>query len=257
MVGCPPICVRPTRSWPLWFAAGRDDRAAGGGDRGASSGDCRVEAAVGAELAELVEAAVVGLAVHQAGAEVVAPQERPQAGRAERSSRDRRWRWSPNRTRCCGTSPARAPAAARTGGPPWSGWSAAGVRPAPDEGAGHRAPAGRAPLRLRSHHLRRRAGGGDGAGAVRAADHRDHPLSVCRAVPVQEAHRAGAGRAVRHPGLGGHGRGHVRPRRRRAGRFLADRRRMAGAEVAGFDETGLRVAANCTGCTAPAPATTP
>jgi len=30
------------------------------------------------------------------------------------------------------------------------------------------------------YHLRRRSGRRDGAGAVRAADHRDHPLPVCR-----------------------------------------------------------------------------
>ena len=35
------------------------------------------------------------------------------------------------------------------------------------------------------------------------------------------------------------------------------RQGIAAAEVAGFDETGFRVTAGCTGCTAPAPATTP
>ena len=46
----------------------------------------RVEAAVGAEQSELVEAAGVGLAVCQAGSEVAAAQERSQAGWAARSS---------------------------------------------------------------------------------------------------------------------------------------------------------------------------
>ncbi|MBA2474052.1 MAG: IS66 family transposase zinc-finger binding domain-containing protein [Pseudonocardiales bacterium] len=36
---------------------------------------------------------------------------------------------------------------------------------------------------------------------VRAADHRDHPLSLRRAVSLQETHRAGAGRVVRHSSL--------------------------------------------------------
>lgn len=39
---------------------------------------------------------------------------------------------------------------------------------------------------------------------LRAADHRDRALPVCRAVPVQETHRGRAGRAVRHSGLRGH-----------------------------------------------------
>ena len=40
--------------------------------------------------------------------------------------------------------------------------------------------------------------------------------------------------------------------------FLAQvKDRIAESDVAGFDETSLRVAGSCTGCTAPAPASTP
>jgi len=52
---------------------------------------------------------------------------------------------------------------------------------------------------------------------VRAADHRDRPVPVCRAVFVQGAHRGRAGRVVRYPDLAGHRRGDDPARRRRAG----------------------------------------
>ena len=66
---------------------------------------------MGQDIAQLVEAAVDGLAVHQAGAEVVAGQERPQAGRAARASGVDvgAGRADPNER--CVTSPARAAAA--------------------------------------------------------------------------------------------------------------------------------------------------
>src|SRR6266545_3516350 len=74
-------------------------------------------------------------------------------------------------------SPARAAVAARI----WRGrrrWgeAASGVRSAADNGAGDRAPTRRAPLHLWGHDLRHAAGQHYGAGAVRAADHRDHRL---------------------------------------------------------------------------------
>ena len=49
--------------------------------------------------------------------------------------------------------------ASLAGAPEVGDGAAAGVRPAADDGAGDRAPAHRPPLRVRDHHLRRRAGG--------------------------------------------------------------------------------------------------
>ena len=62
-----------------------------------------------------------------------------------------------------------------------------------------RASADRAMLLVPDHELRRAACACDRAGAVRAADHRDHPVSVCGPVHVEETHRPGTGRTVRHP----------------------------------------------------------
>jgi hypothetical protein len=62
-------------------------------------------------------------------------------------------------------------------------------------------------VQLRSPRQGRGRGGGGRAGAVRAADRRDHHLPVCRAVPVEEAHGAGAGQAVRRPDVSGDERG--------------------------------------------------
>ena len=95
-------------------------------------------------------------------------------------------------------------------------------------------------MRLRVPDQGRTTGGRGGAGAVRAADRRDHRLPVYRAVPVQAAHRAGAGRAVRHPAVVRDGGGHTAAGR--LGGFLEHARgQIAGSEVAGFDETGFRV----------------
>ena len=44
---------------------------------------------------------------------------------------------------------------------------------------------------------------------------------------------------------------------RLAGFLERAREQIAASEVAGFDETGFRGRAGCTGCTAPAPASTP
>ena len=98
---------------------------------------------------------------------------------------------------------------------------------------GDRASADRAGMRLRAPHQGRGPAGRGGAGAVRAADRRDHRLPVRWAVPVQGAHRAGAGRAVRHPAVVRDGGGHHRPRRRAARRVpgarpRADRRQRRG-----------------------------
>ena len=208
--------------------------------------NCRVEAAAGAELDRTRRSrrrrtrrspsrrrsrCAAGAAASRVGS---------------RGIRGRRWRWSTTRTSGSGTSRARARAAARDlAGAPEVGMERRQVFDLPPMTVRvDRAPAHRAPLRLRGHHLRRRAGGGDRAGAVRAADHRDRAVPVCRAVPVQEAHRPGAGRTVRHPGLGGHRGGDDRTRRRRARRVPRPRSATGSpqAEVAGFDETGLRVA---------------
>ena len=64
------------------------------------------------------------------------------------------------------------------------------------------------------HRTRAAVPPGASPGSVRAAGRRSHHLH--RAVPVEAAHRAGAGRAVRHPAVVRHGRGHHRPRRREA-----------------------------------------
>ena len=111
---------------------------------------------------------------------------------------------------------------------------------------------------MRNHQLRHRPAGRDRAGAVRAADHRDRlylyvgqflskkrtaqALAELFDTPVSEGTVATMAKRAAD-GLDG---------------FLAAvGDRIAGAEVAGFDETGLRVPASCTGCTAPAPAATP
>ena len=77
--------------------------------------------------------------------------------------------------------------------------------------------------------------GARGSGPVRAADRRGHHLPARRAVPIQTAHRAGAGRAVRHPVLVRDGRGADRPRGRAAGRVPGARprpdRRQRGGRV--------------------------
>ena len=94
-----------------------------------------------------------------------------QAGRT--GIRAARWRRWPGRTGSCAMSRAAA--------------------------GGDRASADRAGMLLRAPHKGRGPGRRGGAGAVRAADRCDHRLPIRRAVPVQAAHRAGAGRAVRHP----------------------------------------------------------
>ena len=105
----------------------------------------------------------------------------------------------------CGAGPG-GPDGHRSGTPP-------GHRPARRRGHGDRASADRAGMPLRASHQGRRPGRGGGAGPVRAADRRDHRLPVRRAVSVQQAHRAGAGRIVRHLAVVRDGGGHHRPRR--------------------------------------------
>src|SRR5450631_2619994 len=88
-------------------------------------------------------------------------------------------------------------------------------------------------MQLRAPHQGRGPGGGRSAGTVRAADRRGHHLPLRRAVPVQAADRAGAGRTVRRPAVGGYGRGDHRPGRRAAGRLPGagtggDRRQCRG-----------------------------
>ncbi len=114
-------------------------------------------------------------------------------------------------------------------------------------------------MRLRAAYQGRGPGGRGGTGAVRAADRRGHRLPVHRAVPVEEADGAGAGRAVRRAAVVRDGRRAHRAGRRAAGRVpgacpRADRRqrRWRGSTRPGSGWTG-----GCTGCTAPAPASTP
>ena len=76
-----------------------------------------------------------------------------------------------------------------------------GLRPAASAGRGDRASADRAGVRLRAAHQGRCPAGGGSPGLLRAAGRRGHHLPVHRAVPVQEADRPGAGRAVRRPGV--------------------------------------------------------
>ena len=87
-------------------------------------------------------------------------------------------------------------------------------------GCGHRTKGGRS-----------RRGGR--AGSVRAADRGGHRLLACRAVPVEEANRAGAGGTVRRPAVLRHGRRAHREGRRAAGGVPGgdprpDRRRRRG-----------------------------
>ncbi|AZM48753.1 hypothetical protein DMB38_25905 [Streptomyces sp. WAC 06738] len=56
----------------------------------------------------------------------------------------------------------------------------------------------------------------DAPAGVEAPVRRDRGLSVCGAVPAQGPHRQSAGRVVRHPDVGGDGRGDDRAGRRRA-----------------------------------------
>ena len=142
-------------------------------------------------------------------------------------------------------SPARAAAAAPTWPRPlrWAYGETAGVRPAADDGAGDRASAGRAPLRVWGHHVR------------------DSPEGV--AAPVQYGPRITAIILYLYVGqflskkrtaqalaeLFGTpvSEGTVATMTKRAADGLGDflgvlRDRIAEAEVAGFDETGLRVA---------------
>jgi hypothetical protein len=117
-------------------------------------------------------------------------------------------------------------------------WSDGRCHLAADVAACDRASTGGPPQRLWVTDLGRGASGRGGAGAVRASD---HCLSVCRAVLVEEADRAGAGRAGRHTGVGGHGHDDDATGCRRVGPRCCERpyrRRSSG----GFDETGLRVA---------------
>lgn len=108
------------------------------------------------------------------------------------------------------------------------------------------------------HDLRHRAGRGDGAGAIHAADHRDVLYLYLGGVLVEEAHRPGAGRILRDPVSAG-----TVPRMTaRAADGLQQYLiqvgdRIVEAEVAGFDETELRVAGTLHWCAAPAPASTP
>ena len=100
---------------------------------------------------------------------------------------------------------AKGTAGHRGGAPP-------GLRPAGRHDQSNRAPADRAGVRLRAPHQGHGSAGRRSPGLLRAADRRDHRLPVHRAVPVQEAHRAGAGRAVRRAAVVRHGRRHHRPR---------------------------------------------
>ena len=98
----------------------------------------------------------------------------------------------------------------------------------------------RAVLRLRRSHRRAGPRGCRGAGAVRAADRRDHGLSLCRALPVQGPH---GGRATRHPRVSA---GTVTTMTARTVGGLVGflglvRDRIAVADAAQFDETSLRV----------------
>ena len=118
--------------------------------------------------------------------------------------------------------------------------AAAGVRLAADDGARDRTPAHRAPLRLWDHHLRHRAAGRERAGAVWAADHCDHPLPVCGPVLVEKRTAAALAELFATPVSEG-------TVATRAANGLAEfltqvGDRIAACEVAGFDETGLRVA---------------
>jgi hypothetical protein len=63
---------------------------------------------LGQNSREFVEAAVLGLAVRQPRAEVVAAQRVGASRVGSPGVRGRRWLWSPTRTRGCSTSPARA-----------------------------------------------------------------------------------------------------------------------------------------------------
>jgi transposase len=121
-----------------------------------------------------------------------------------------------------------------------------GVRSATDDGAGQRAPAHRAPLRLRlwDHHVRYRgagcdgAGGSTGRGSPRSSSmclwgvflskkRTAQALAELFATPVSEGTVATVTQRAAD-GLEG---------------FLKEvTDRIAGSEVAGFDETGLRVA---------------
>ena len=88
-------------------------------------------------------------------------------------------------------------------------------------------------MRVRAPDQGGRPRRGGCAGSVRAADRRDHRLPVCRAVPVEEADRAGAGGTVRRPAVIWHGRRADREGRRAAGRLRGgdprpDHRRRRG-----------------------------
>ena len=136
--------------------------------------------------------------------------------------------------------------------------AAAGVRLAADDGARDRTPAHRAPLRLWDHHLRHRGAGRERAGAVWAADHCDHPLPVCGPVLVEKRTAAALAELFATPVS----EGTVATVATRAANGLAEfltqvGDRIAACEVAGFDETACAWRAGCTGCTAPAPASTP
>ena len=136
--GCESWCGA-CRSTSFPRGAGRGERAASGAGRGAAGAgrrfDCTAgcvggreygaasrergaETAAGSRQPELVEAAVDGFPVRQARAQVVAPQERPQAGRATWASGstlaqvadpNERLRHEPGRCAGCGSDLADAP----------------------------------------------------------------------------------------------------------------------------------------------------
>jgi hypothetical protein len=102
-------------------------------------------------------------------------------------------------------------------------------------------------------HLRHGLGGGV-TGAARAADYRDHRLSICRSVLSKKRTATALAELFGTPVS----EGTVATMTSRAAEGLDEfldqvKHRLAEAQVVGFDETGLRPA----GCTAPALASTP